>query len=36
VAGNQCLDPGDDAETIVCLRILAGLEFAAEFVDVGE
>ena len=35
-AGDQRLDPGDDAEIVVHLAVLAGLDLAAEFVDGGE
>ncbi len=35
-AGDEGLDARDDAEVVVALRVLAGLDAAAELVDVGE
>ena len=35
-AGNKGFDPRNDAEIVVDLTVLAGLDLAAEFVDVGQ
>ncbi len=35
-ARDECLDARDDCEIIVGLRVLAGLDAAAELVDLGE
>jgi hypothetical protein len=35
-AGDEGLDAGDDDEVVVALGVLAGLDLAAELVDVGE